>query len=466
MRFLDMTFRSGDRRIPTQVLVPTLCIVFSKFLNWLVFPSPTIHPDSATYAPREWLNFELVSFSGDAVRGWPIPLIYAIIPSPSLQVLFQLTFSAFAWVCLLIAVQSLFPNRISSWFFSVALTVLAVTPFGTQWDTVLLGTSIMLSSNLLIISVILHIWKKPGSQYTHLVLFVLLDAFIFLQKSSNIPLCLLYAAIVFLSPLKTVGKLRKVSLLLFFGLVMSYGALVGNNVDKKWDFSYSGTTLLWQLGSQSPSSTSFKEFLQNQDSVPKCVYDRAPYPDINSEIVTILSDCPEAGTYVRDNLKIDFARFLITNPDQAVRLIAVSAGAVSTASSSNYGKSVSIFPRAADQLIFGETSPSLRSQGVSNQEKGLSTVFSGDPLWIYAPTIGWILFGMFSGLVILRSRESSQANAYLLVNLIIISSLVQFSISSVLLPSEWVRQSSPYVFPLLALLALNIAIFLGLKTKR
>jgi hypothetical protein len=435
-------------------------------LNWLVFPIPTIHPDTATYAPKEWLSFELVSFSGDAVRGWPLPLIYAIVPSPSLQVLFQLAFSAFAWICLLFAVQSLFPNRISSWFFSMAITALAITPFGTQWDTVLLGTSIMLSSNLLIISVILHIWKKPGSQYTHLVLFVLLDAFIFLQKSSNLPLCLLYAAIVFLSPLRTVGKLRKVSLLLLFSLVMSYGALVGNNVDKKWDFSYSGTTLLWQLGSQSPSSTSFKEFLQNQDSVPKCVYHRAPYRDINSEIVAILSDCPEAGNYVRDKLKLDFAKFLIGNPDEAVKLIAVSAGAVSTASSSNYGKSVSIFPRTVDRLFFGETSPSLRSQGVSNQEKGLSAVFSGDPIWIYAPPIGWILLGLFSGLVILRCRESSQANTYLLVNLILISSLVQFSISSVLLPSEWVRQSSPYVFPILTLLALNVAIFLGLKTKK
>ena len=466
MMVIDKLLRSGDRRIAPQVLLPSVVIFLSKLVTWAVFPNPSIQPDSATYVPISWLNFDLVSLSGHAQRGWPVPLLYTLIPSGTSQVLFQLIFSSFAWISLLVVSQRLLTNRFAKWFFPTTVAAIAVSPFCTQWDTVLLGTSIMVSTNVLIISTLIHIWHKPGLQFPYIAFFIFLNIFLLLQKSSNIIICFLYALLVFFGPMKTVGKNRRLISLFVLLPLMCYGVIVGNNVDRTWNYSYSGTTLLWQLGNQSPASTSFRNFLEKSTSAPECIYSQAPFEDVNTGIVKVLTNCPEGGQYVRTSLKLDFMEFLLANPKAGMQLAITSAGAVLTGSSSSYGRAISLFPKSFDGLFFGEISPSLLSSGVSNQEEGLTAFFDGAPIWLFAPGLLWIFLGFSAGLLSIRGKSKKSYQQYSTMLGIPFILLIQLAVTAILLPSEWVRQSVPYYLPLLALMILNISICLrGHETR-
>lgn len=461
MMLIDKLIRSGDRRIPPQVLLPAVLIFLSKLATWSVFPNPSIQPDSATYQPNSWLNFELISFTGHAQRGWAVPLLYALIPNGSYQSLFQLMLSSTAWISLIVVSYRLLTNRFAQWFFPIAVAAIAISPFCTQWDTVLLGTSIMVSTNVLIISTLIHIWHKPGLQLPYVSFFIFLDIFLFLQKSSNLLICFFYALLIFIGPMKTVGKNRRLISVFVFAVLFAYGGIVGNNVDRSWNYSYSGTSLLWQLGSQSPASESFQNFLEKNTSSPECVYKEAPFEDVNAGIASVLTNCPEGGEYVKSQLKYNFIEFLVTNPKAGIQLAATSAGAILTGSAASYGKAISLLPSSVDQLFFGEISPSLLSTGVVNQEEGLTAVFEGVNIWLYSPGLLWIFLGFSTGLLSVRRNIKASYQQYSMMLGIPLILLLQLAFTAILLPSEWVRQSAPYYLPLLAMMVLNVSLYIG-----
>jgi hypothetical protein len=321
----------------------------------------------------------------------------------------------------------------------------------------------MISTNILIIATMIHIWYKPGLQFPYLVVFILLNTFLLLQKSSNLPICLLYTLLVFVGPLRSIGKLRKILSFSTLAILVSYSCIVGSNVDRAWNYSYSGTTLLWQLGNQSPASNSFRNFLEENNRAPECVYSQAPFEDVTKGIVSVLKDCSGGGRYVRTNLKYDFAEFLFANPKAAIQLLTTSLGAVLTSSSTNYGRVVSLFPSSVDRIFFGETSPSLGSIGVSSQEEGLTAVFNSEPIWLFTPGLLWMLAGFSFG-ILGRRQELGYKYQYTSTKFAVPAILLlQISISALLLPSEWVRQSAPYFLPLLALMVLNVSVYFGLK---
>ena len=56
-------------------------LITSRLITFIAFPNPTSSPDSSTYFAGKFLDFSLVSFSGGASRGWPVPFAYAFMPN-------------------------------------------------------------------------------------------------------------------------------------------------------------------------------------------------------------------------------------------------------------------------------------------------------------------------------------------------------------------------------------------------
>ena len=413
-------------------------IWLSRIITFLAFPRPVTAPDSSTYYTGNFLDFSLVSLTGHAARGWPVPLIYAFMPNSQSLELFQLLFSAFAWSLL---IHVLHKAEIVSKKFNVYL-ILLITILGTsaqivQHDTTVLSTSFTNSLFIVLLSIIFSIRNQKS--IISLILVVLISIILSIQKTTFTPFSLLVIGISLYSyRLQLTRKLKAIFVIssLVAGI---FSILIGANVNNSWQISYSGQTLLWQLGGQSPVATEFAQYLRTSGA-PDCITIDAPYANLDTSIGKILNECSEGSSYLKKSIQNDFLKFAITHPKATAKLGVLGLGAALTDSASNYGNAVTIFPRAITGLFFGETSPSLVNGTIDNQVEGFNIVNSGVAFWLYSPLIFWFFLGLCGGFISGENRAKSK----LLITLML-GCLIQSLFVVILLPSEWVRQTSPFM---------------------
>jgi hypothetical protein len=275
------------------------------------------------------------------------------------------------------------------------------------------------------------------------------------QKPTFIPISLVFVLLAFYSKRNQFDFMRKFVAGALISLSVVYSLIVGNNVNSNWQVSYSGQALLWQLGGQSPVATEFASYLNNHGA-PQCLTAEAPYQDLNVSIGRILNDCPGGARFLNEDIQRQFITFLISNPKAAVDLVVIGAGASSTNSASNYGGAVSILPKFLSDGFFGTTAPNITDSNVQDQVEGLNLINSGKPFWIFAPVFGWLLLANIG----LFFRKNIKREEYILY-IALLFSLLQSALVVVLLPSEWVRQTVPFVITILVLSMLLTAKFVA-----
>jgi hypothetical protein len=430
-------------------------ICISRVITFLAFPSPLHFPDSPGYSNGQFLNFDLVSFTGHSYRSWPTPMLYAFLPNIYWITITQLLLGGFAWFWLILNALSLLSNKKSRILLLVLLIALSSSTVIVQWDTVVLGTSLILSTAVMTVGQILRVYRHSSNKLS-LVFLIILLTLLALEKLSNLPLVIGITFSVLLAVFRAFSRKFLTSCLVLMILGLSYSTSVGVNVDRNWGGSYSGTTLLWQLGNQSPTADSLKIFLVSKKNVPQCIYKDAPYVDLNTSIGKILNECQDGKFYVRDDLQRDFIFFALSHPIQIAKLSALGFGAYYTTSSNNYGNAVQIFPPVADLVFFGATQPSLISGQVQDQSEGYSIVNSGQPFWLYVPGIGLLIAGLIASCVNLWKTKDRFIESLLFATPVLL--LMQAAITTIFLPSEWVRQLVPYLVPLAALNIISILI--------
>lgn len=430
-----------------------LLLLSTRLITLVAFPTPIASPDTPTYYSGKFLDFSLVSFTGNASRGWLVPFVYAFMPNAVCLEIFQLLFSGFAWAFLVYSIQSakLMSERATQ-FTILFIGVLGSTSHVFQHDTSVLSTSITNSIFIWIISFSIRAKYLSHASSINLSAAILLCGLLMIQKNSFIPIAFgLSVALILYSRTKMHSRNRVLALAALLVLTF-YSGFVGSNVDKNWQISYSGQTLLWQLGGQSPSAQEFSSFLQIQGA-PDCVTSEAPFQNINTSIGKILNSCPEAKAYLERGIQRDFAKFIILNPSATARLSVFGLGASLTSSATNYGNTVSLLPKFVDEVFFGTTTPQLLSDKVEDQVSGFNVFNSGAAFWLSTPFIGWILLTFISSL--LRGRKSREDG---FLYLILAFCLIQSVFVVILLPSEWVRQTSPFITG-----ALVCAVILSIK---
>jgi hypothetical protein len=284
-----------------------------------------------------------------------------------------------------------------------------------------------------------------------------------IQKSTFIPIVLAFVLLALYSKRHQADLFKKLTVMTLILISMAYSLVVGGNVNSNWQVSYSGQTLLWQLGGQSPVAAEFAAYLKERDA-PQCVFSEAPYQNIDISVGKILNDCPESAEFLKTGIQKEFISFLASTPTSAVDLIVLGAGASSTNSASNYGGAVSILPDLFSKFFFGATFPNITESKVQDQVEGMNLINSGKPFWIFAPIFGWLLLTAF-GYFFRRNRNHEEFILYIAL----LFTLLQSALVVVLLPSEWARQTSPYttgIFVLcIFLIAKIISVIFDSKSK-
>jgi hypothetical protein len=445
--------KSSDSH-PRQLLLITLAVIwFSRLLTLLAFPYPVSAPDSGTYYSGKFLDFSLVSLQGHASRGWVVPLIYSIMPNAFSLELAQLCISGFAWSFLAIeGIRTRYLTTRFNNYFLVAVAILSSTSQVIQHDTTVLATSITNSLFIVLITLLLGIKFNPSMPKTKLFSILAISILLSIQKATFLPFALVAILLGIFSIRSKLTSAVKVSYFAFAIFAGVFVSMVSFNVNNTWQVSYSGQTLLWQLGGQSPIASEFGEYLVRAKA-PDCITRNVPFENLDISIGEILNDCPAGSRFIETSIQKEFFSFALTHPGATSKLAIFGMGAALTDSASNYGNAVNILPKWLSGIFFGESFPSVANSNVDSQVAGMNFLNSGTPFWIYAPLITWVLLGICGVLVSTSSRKDS---LYLLV--IMVACLIQALTAVVLLPSEWVRQTAPFVLGTLV-----ISVFLTMK---
>lgn len=441
-------------RLSLILRVSILLIWTTRIITFLAFPNPVSAPDSVSYYSGRFFDFHLVSLTGHAGRGWPIPAIYSAMPSPQVLEMSQLAISGITWTYLLFSIHK--SEILTKKFANVAILLLSTIGSSAQivqHDTTILATSITNSLFIFCLAIVLRSLKPSKSIKLTLLLLILLSFLLSVQKTTFLPFVIIIFVIFRYLNREVLSK--KVKLVSTVGslilVILSFA--IGSNVNKSWPVSYSGQTLLWQLGGQSPVAAEFRDFLE-QKGAPSCITNTAPYLNLDVSIGVVLNKCPEGSMYIKASLQKEFVNFLISHPTAPIKLAIFGIGAAITNSSSNYGNAVSVLPGSISEIFFGGSSPDIANNKVDDQVAGMNFLKSNQAIWLYAPLLVWLLLAFVGNLGIhRRGRDSST------LILLLLLCLAQSVLVVVLLPSEWVRQTSPF------LIGAHIAsVLLGVKS--
>lgn len=424
-----------------RVLALSILILWvSRITTFIAFPQPVSAPDSGTYYLGEFLNFDLVSLTGHAARGWFIPAIYSFMPNALSLEFVQLFVSATVWTFLLVTIkQSKILNAKFTKYLVIVLAILGSSAQVIQHDTTILATSITNSIFILLLALLIRVKFIPGNPIFSLSSILAFGFILSVQKTTFLPI----AVAMFLLSLFTAHKLASMKVKALF-IALSLMAMlltisIGSNVNKSWQVSYSGQTLLWQLGGQSPSATEFGSYLIERGA-PSCITKDAPFGNLDISIGKILNECPAGSAYIESSIQKDFILFALTHPAATAKLAIFGMGAALTDSASNYGNAVSILPRSFSAIFFGESYPSIVNNKVDSQVEGMNFLNSGKAIWLFTPLFFWLLLALCGTFI---SRSQRKDNYYLLFIMAIC--LAQAFFAVILLPSEWVRQTSPFI---------------------
>ena len=430
------------KNIVTPKLFILFSLVLSRLISFIAFPSASIFPDSSSYLPQKFMDFGLVSFTGNSVRPWPTPLVYSIFPSSSLAVLAVMVISLASWYFLINTILEKIQDSKKKWLFAVGSAILACSPFVIQWENSILAPALLIINLLLLLGLSVKAFSEnAGSRIYYLG--ILLSALFFIQKSSNILIAVVLAGIFLFKAFQKLVIQKKILIALFAGIIFVYSGAVGINVDNHWKpISYSDRALLWQLGGQSPAAANLADYLKTNSNAPECFWNSAPFQDIDSGIGQILDNCPGSIDYIENEYSKDIRNFLITNPVSAAKLISIGFGATFTSSATKYGSAVGIFPDFINRIFYGGVQPENYFTGTGSQVGAFNSLDNGDPIWIYAPGF-LIIFAPIMLLIGYRRKLEIQKDFRFLL-LIQFGLLLELALTFVAIPTEWVRLGSQY----------------------
>ena len=436
-----------------------LFILISRIVNLLAFQEPSIQPDSSGYSSSKIFDFSLVSLTGNSLRSWPAPLLFALMPSATAKIIGQMLISIVVWTHLSYVLLKISKSNQIKNLFVVILTVSSTNPILLQWETTLLGQSLLISNVIFLITLSVQL----KFHFSKLLAFfsVLGCVMLFLQKSNNIFLTFFFFAyfirIIFISS----SRVFAFKLVSMFILLLFYSSLVNVNINKSWgSLTYSGYASLYHLGAQSPAAPELKQFLATKDQVPECILRDSPYLDVGRSIQDISLLCPDSHKYVSEKLRLDLLHFYIAKPSSLLDLISIGFGASFSNTAAHYGKVIGVLPASVYELFNGSTSPDFRILGTDTQVEALNQVNIGEPIWIYTPGVLLTIASLL--LFSYRLYKYGNLKYESLFATLILVFLSNSALTFLLVPSEWVRLSMPNI-PIIILLSL-IYIAYAIKT--
>ena len=412
----------------------SLLIISANLLQFSLKPTGFSQGDSWAYGYGSVRNWSNLSFTGEALRKWPIVLINTTLASPTLQTLFQFILSITAWCSLIWVLSKYLDNRLTT----VLITILALSPQVLSWNSVHLSESYAISTGIIILSTLFSKYKENKT-----FVFALLSLFVFLNtKPSNFLAFLLLTPILSLYLIKKWRTIKFNKIVILFLIVVYTLLLTVNQAKGKLQtdgagISYAAAQSVAVISNVNPLADQIYSELKSHQEL-QCLGDfNKSSPMALTELLKY--ECRTSQNWLDQEFQRWYFGFNIRNLDYPVKLT-VTTILAGNSPFSMYGGSISVLPIEASQIFFGNRNFALR---LSDQS---SEIIPIDSISILSPLVFWLVLITFIYLrhQLFHARKSEQVTSKYIARIslsLFLYGLVLLVISAVSIPNEWFRQS-------------------------
>ena len=412
----------------------SLLIISANLLQFSLKPTGFSQGDSWAYGYGSVRNWSNLSFTGEALRKWPIVLINTTLASPTLQTLFQFILSITAWCSLIWVLSKYLDNRLTT----VLITILALSPQVLSWNSVHLSESYAISTGIIILSTLFSKYKENKT-----FVFALLSLFVFLNtKPSNFLAFLLLTPILSLYLIKKWRRIKFNKVVILFLIVVYTLLLTVNQAKGKLQtdgagISYTAAQSVAVISNVNPLADQIYSELKSHQEL-QCLGDfNKSSPMALTELLKY--ECRTSQNWLDQEFQRWYFGFNIRNLDYPVKLT-VTTILAGNSPFSMYGGSISVLPIEASQIFFGDRNFALR---LSDQS---SEIIPIESISILSPLVFWLVLITFIYLrhQLFHARKSEQVKSKYIMSIsfsLFLYGLVLLVVSAVSIPNEWFRQS-------------------------
>jgi hypothetical protein len=335
----------------------------------VVASGPSTYPDSPTYrVPGSWLDLSLTSIGGHSVRPWGVTVWMALWPSDRAVVLAQAALAVVAWSVLALTLAAGIRRAAARRTIVLLVLTLASTAQVANWDLIILGESVSISSGILALAAAIRFQRAPTWRSG---LVFLLPALWFAMTRPNIFPILLAWAVAF----ALVGLLRRQVLLpgVIAGLLVAfslYSYVYNVRSDGAWQdrFGVSRTTVAYgyPVSENGPEAEAVLADLRRTDA-PACMIPATPN-DVSDHgttawVVRTAATCPEMDAWATAHWTRWWLGWLAGHPGRAVHIVRVELP--NSLSTPVWADVTAAVPESVGSLYFG--SPALPQAAVTTR---------------------------------------------------------------------------------------------------
>jgi hypothetical protein len=365
---------------------------------WMI--RPTVQPDGVSYrTPDTWLDFSLTSLDGSSLRPWGTTIWMALWPGDLAIQVAQAALSFVVWSVLALVVAAHVDRAGVRRGVVVLLIAIACTAQVANWDTVMQGDSVSISSGVLTLALALRLAWLPS--WSRAAGFLVVALWFSMTRPNVFPILIVMAG-----GMAVIGLVRRQALLwatVAVGLVaisaytLAYNLRTDHAWNDRWGFSKSTIAYAYPVGVFNPVAEEVIADLRRSDA-PPCMIPATP-DDVSRGGTTRWATntsrtCPGMNEWALQNWNRWWASWLVSNPWQT--LILVDNVLPSALSPSVWGNVKAPTPNSVSQLFFG--SPKIPQD--NHVHRSYRT----------QPALLWLAAAISLGLVAARRRRWRAGN--------------------------------------------------------
>jgi hypothetical protein len=308
-------------------LKATLVVFFFLKLAATVAVSPSIYPDGNTYrVPGAWLDFSRTSFGGHSIRPWGATIWMTLWPGDRALAIAQALLSFVAWSVLAIAAARRVRSPLVRRLLVVVLLAIPCTAQIANWDAVIQGDAVSMSTGVLALGLLLNFVLTPS--WGRAAGFVAVALWFTMTRPNVFVIVLAWAL-----GMIVIGAVRRQALLwggvaVALLVIAGYSYVYNVHTDQAWTDRYgaSRTTVAYAyvVGTSDPVAPSVIAALRRSDA-PACMIPAVP-DEVSHHGTTRWArsqarSCPGMNDWATHHWTAWWASWLVHHPGATGRIL-------------------------------------------------------------------------------------------------------------------------------------------------
>lgn len=409
----------------------TAILIATYSIQYFLHPIGSLVGDSYLYGFGNEPNFKLLSFTGHAVRNWPIVLVNLLSHNLYVQTFIQIAYATFAWILTLQTFKKLF-SGIASIICAFLLLGFSLSPQIVNFHSTLLAESYALSTLLITLNFISrYLCNKTRLNFYFAIAFLLLWSM--LRSRNTFFALIILITLLFTYRQSGVGK-NIITISAICTLVIGWALIVSSNqVNQMFDknITYKQMATYYTFAAQPEAANIRAEILKIPEM--QCMKD-ADFTDVIKLSQSTAAKCKESSEWLRSDFDKWYFKYLILHPSTTFRMVSFGL-IVGNNESDLYSGTFGSLPELSN-LFFGNRIFRISNSALTKLDMDPNKVIFNTPL------VAWLIIYLYLIYALLKKTGNVRNKTLILVISTIGSIGILMMCANVLVnPAEYLKMT-------------------------